>query len=296
MNASSHPARLLPALLVAAALESVACSDSSAPATAALTSAQSDSVAAVIVADAQGEVDFPTATGAVAFPPGAAPSAVSPAFAPPPACVSLTPASPVNSDGDPVPDSVRLTFADCAIGYIVGSDTVRGTIDVLDPTPTVTDRSRKHVFTDLARIHVGPAGREASITLNGSREVDGDSSQLALTSVDFRTDYLWFSGASASHVRSWTVTFTADTAGTIQPDTRLPHGSLSIDGNSTWTRGANTWTIVASTPVPLHFDPTCAVRPRFDAGTFQAVVTRKALTTNLTIEFTACGTYTVSRS
>jgi hypothetical protein len=296
MNPFRNPARLGLALAASIALGSAACDNSTAPINASLSKGLADSMASVFVADAQGEIDFPTASGAVGFAPGAAPAAVGPALAPPPACVSLTPASPTNSDGDRVPDSVRLTFNDCAISYIVGSDTVRGSIDVVDPTPSATDHAVKHVFTDLARIHVGALGREASITLNGSRQIQGDSAVLALTSVNFRTDYLWPNGTSASHVRSWTVTFSADTAGTIQPDAELPHGSLSIQGNSSWTRGSNTWSIVASTPTPLHFDPTCGVRPMFDAGTFQAVVTRNSATTNLTIQFTACGTYTVTRS
>jgi hypothetical protein len=295
MNPFRNPARLGLALAASVALGSAACDNSTAPVNAALTTGLADSMASVFVADAQGELDFPTASGAVGFAPGAVAAAGS-ALAPPPACVSLTPASPTNSDGDRVPDSVRLTFNDCSINYFVGSDTVRGSIDVLDPTPSATDHAVKHVFTDLARVHVGPKGREASITLNGSRQIQGDSAVLALTSVDFSTDFLWPNGRSASHVRSWAVTFTADTAGSIQPDAELPHGSLSIQGNSTWTRGGNAWSIVASTPTPLHFDPTCGVRPMFDAGTFQAVVTRNATTTNLTIQFTACGTYTVTRS
>jgi hypothetical protein len=92
------------------------------------------------------------------------------------------------------------------------------------------------------------------------------------------------------------VSFTADVAGTIAPDAALPSGSLSILGTSTWTRGPNTWSVAASTPSPLHYNATCTVRPRFDSGTFQAVVTRNALTSNVTIQFTACGQYTVTRS
>jgi len=34
----------------------------------------------------------------------------------------------------------------------------------------------------------------------------------------------------------------------------------------------------------------------FDAGTLQFVATRNGATTNVTIQFTACGTYTVTRS
>jgi hypothetical protein len=36
--------------------------------------------------------------------------------------------------------------------------------------------------------------------------------------------------------------------------------------------------------------------PRFDAGTLTAVVTRNGATSTVTVQFTACGTYTVTRS
>jgi hypothetical protein len=281
----------LSTLAALAAMLGTACSNNTGPASASLTSAQADSLSAVVTTDVQAEVDFSTANGSGVVAPSG------PALTPPPACVSRTPASPANSDADPVPDSVRLTYNNCVVNYALGgSDTVRGTIDVLDPTPSVTDHAWKHIFTDFTRIHVGPLGRQWTWTLNGTRQIIGDSAQLAFTSTNVRTDYTWPNGGTASHVRSWSITFTADTAGQIQPDTRLPSGSLSLSGNSTWTRGPNSWNLVASTTTPLHYNVNCTVRPMFDSGTLKFVATRNSLTTNVTIQFTACGTYTVTRS
>ncbi|HEY6224446.1 MAG TPA: hypothetical protein VIW26_11725 [Gemmatimonadales bacterium] len=278
-------------LAIAAALLGTACSNNTGPASASLTSAQADSLSAVVTTDVQSEVDFSTANGSGVVGPGA------PANTPPPPCVSRSPASPTNSDADPVPDSARLTYNDCVVNYALGgSDTVRGTIDVLDPTPTTTDHAWKHIFTDFTRIHTGPLGRQWTWVLNGTRQIIGDSAQLAFTSTNVRTDYTWPNGATASHVRSWSITFTADTAGQIQPDSPLPAGTLTLSGNSTWTRGSNTWNLVASTTTPLHYNPTCTVRPMFDAGELKFVVTRNGATTNVTIQFTACGQYTVTRS
>ena len=179
--------------------------------------------------------------------------------------MSRTPASPANSDGDPVPDSVRLSFNNCVVNYALGgSDTVRGTIDVLDPTATTTDHAWKHIFTEFTRTHTGPLGRQWTWVLNGTRQIIGDSAQLAFTSTNVSTDYTWPSGATANHTRSWSITFTADTAGQIQPDAPLPVGTLSLAGNSTWTRGPNTWNLIASTTTPLHFNPGCTVRPMFE--------------------------------
>lgn len=278
----------LTVVFVSTALLGTACSSNTGPGSAAISSAQADTVSQVIVNDAQSEVDYSAAIGSAVYVPGGAPAAVG--------CVSRTPASPANSDGDPVPDSVRLTYSDCIINYPLSSDTVNGAIDILDPTPTLTDHAWKHIFTNLSRIHVGPLGRESSITVNGTRQIVGDSAQLTFTSTNMETDYQWPSGATASHIRSWTVGFTADTAGQIVFNGQLPSGSLSVTGTSTWTRGPNTWNIAASTPSPLHYSITCTVRPRFDSGTFKAVVTRNSLTTNVMIQFTACGTYTVTRS
>jgi len=280
------------ALSFAAAMLGTACSNSStAPVAVSLTAAQADSVSSVIATDVQGEIDFSTANGAAAIGPSA------PANTPPPACVTRTPASPTNSDGDPVPDSVRLTYTNCVVNYLLGgSDSVNGTIDILDPTPTVTDHAWKHIFTNFERVHTGPLGRQWTWTLNGTRQIIGDSAQLAFTSTNVSTDYTWPNGSSANHTRSWNITFTADTAGQIQPDSPLPVGTLTLAGTSTWTRGANTWNLVASTTAPLHFNPTCGVRPMFDAGVLKFVATRNSLVTTVTIQFTACGQYTVTRS
>lgn len=280
------------ALAYAAAMLGTACSNNSTgPVSVSLTAAQADSLSAVVATDVQGEIDFATASGAAAIGPSA------PANAPPPACVSRTPASPTNSDGDPVPDSVRLAYTDCVVNYALGgSDSVRGTIDVVDPTPTVTDHAWKHVFGNFERVHTGPLGRQWTWTLNGTRQIIGDPAQLAFTSTNVSTTYTWPNGASVNHTRSWTITFRADTAGQIQPDSPLPVGTLTLAGTSTWTRGPNTWNLVASTTTPLHYNPTCGVRPMFDAGTLKFVATRNSLVTNVTIQFTACGQYTVTRS
>lgn len=274
-----------------AALLGTACSNNTGPGSASLTSTQADSLSAVVTTDVQSEFDFSTANGTGVVGPSA------PANTPPPPCVTRSPATPTNSDGDPVPDSVRLSYNNCVVNFLSGgSDTVRGTIDVLDPTPTMTDRAWKHVFTDFTRIHVGPLGREWSWVLNGSRQIIGDSAQLAFTSTNVSTTYTWPNGSSANHTRSWNITFTADTAGQIQPNSPLPSGSVTLSGTSNWTRGANTWNLVASTLTPLHYNKTCTVRPMLDSGTLQFAATRNNVTTNVMIQFTACGQYTVTRS
>ena len=142
----------------------------------------------------------------------------------------VSPLPAVNSDSDRVPDSVRVTFTDCVIGFRRGADTIRGSIDIIDPTPMGTDRSLKLAFIDFARIFVDRHDHSASITVNGSREAIRDSSQLSQTEVGFRTDYVFGNGATASSVRNWAIDFAADVPGSIVHDAGLPSGVLTITG------------------------------------------------------------------
>src|SRR5205807_175073 len=103
----------------------------------------------------------------------------------------------------------------------------------------------------------------------------------------------WPDGCTARHDRTWNSTFTAAAAGSIQPDMRLPSGTLSIDGTSTSTHGTNSYSRTVSTDPLLHYNASCTVRPKFDAGTIKTTVTRNGTTSNVTIAFTACGQYTV---
>jgi len=175
------------------------------------------------------------------------------------------------------------------------ADTVRGTIDIVDPTPAVADRSVKTVFTDLTWVHVRD-GKVRSLVVNGTRETDRDASVIAQIEKDFKSTYTFPDGSTASHDRTWNSTFTADAAGSIQPDARLPSGTLSIDGTSTWTHGTNSYALTVSTNPVLHYNASCTARPKFDAGTLKTTVTRNSTTSTVTIAFTACGQYTVTRS
>lgn len=265
-----------------------------APHTAILTQAQADSVGDVVTADVQNELDVATASSGLGFIPGAP---VGPLTGPPTFCVpQISPNPPADADSDRVPDSVRIVFANCVIGFN-NQDTVRGTIDVVDPTPTITDRSIKQVFTDFARIFADRHGHEASITTNGTREVIRDSAEISQSSTDFSTIYKFGDGDSVADSRNWAIVFTADVPGSIQRDAPLPSGTLTITGSSTLTFNDSTvFALAVTTPTTLHRNATCAERPQFDAGQVVAVVTRHGTTATITIDFTACGQFTVTKS
>lgn len=285
-------------ILAVFALAVAACTDSNSPLTPALTQAQADSVAEVVTADVQSEIDAATLNGGGLNPFPAAlavstiQSSASAACAP-----THSPASPGNADGDRVPDSVRIDFAGCVIVRPLFTDTVSGTIDIIDPTPAAADHALKQVFTDFRHVEVNNISLLwRSQTVNGVRQVARDSSVLTQSATNLRTDYVFRNGQTATHVRTWSSTFTADVAGSIHPDTILPSGTWGVSGTSSWTSNSRTWSITVVTNPALHYDAGCTVGPKFDSGTLTAVVTRNGNTSTVTITFTACGQYTVTRS
>jgi len=214
-----------------------------------------------------------------------------------PACTpTRTPASPANSDGDPIPDSVHVDFTGCTGSGGSYTVTISGTIDFVDPTPTTTDFGLRTRYTDFTRSVTNTATSQTRSTKeNGVREVIASASGLQETETNFRTDHTFPNGTTASHVRDWSVTFTPDQGGTIQHD-HLPSGTLAVSGTSTWTSGSSSYSLSINTNPPLHYNATCTVGPRFDAGTVTAQVTKNGVTTTVTVTFTACGQYSVTRS
>ena len=242
-----------------------------------------------------GGVTLDAATGmpfAVAPMPGAPAMATSSASCMP----TRTPSPPTNSDGDPVPDSVRIDFTGCTFTGDAHTVTLSGSIDIVDPTPTTPDRAfrtRSNAFTRT--VTSSATGTTRSVVENGVRSVVGSADQIQLLDTT-QTDYTYGSGATASHARKWLATFAADQAASIQMGSRLPSGNWTISGSSTFTSGTNSYSLSVTTGDPLHYNTSCSVEPRFDSGTLTAVVTKAGVSTTVTIHFTACGQYTVVRS
>ena len=238
---------------------------------------------------------FDAATGmpfAVAPMPGAPALATSSATCTP----TRSPSPPTNSDGDPVPDSVRIDFTGCTFTGDGHTVTVSGSIDIVDPTPATTDRAFRMRSNGLTRTVTNSAtGTTRSVVENGVRSVVPTADQVQLADT-MTTEYTFASGTTASHVRKWLATFTADQAGSIQVGSRLPSGDWTIAGASTYTSGTNSYALSVTTSEPLHYNPSCTTEPRFDSGKLSAVVTKGTTSTTVTIEFTACGQYTVTRS
>jgi hypothetical protein len=220
--------------------------------------------------------------------------------APPAACVTVTPTPPTNSDGDAVPDSARFDYSKCGFSRAGGAviDSLGGTIDILDPLPLATSLGVRRIFTDFARKRVNTAFPLRSFTAvhNGVREWGGNADTLGHTITNFVSVWTHPSGRTTTHEKDWVAKFTAATPGTISLLTPLPAGTFTVNGTGSWSSPARTFSVAISTVTPLVYDPSCTVSPRFTAGELALVVTRNAQVTNVSIVFTACGSYTVTRS
>ena len=290
MRAATGHVTLLAATALALGL--AACSSMEGP-NAMLTQQEAQSLADVIVADAASLSDAAAYNAASGVPMASAPASQSATTA----CPTKSPLPVTNSDGDPVPDSVHFDFTGCIIQQPLETITLSGAIDYVDPTPTTTDHSVRVRFTDFTRTVMNfLSGKTRSVELNGVRTFTGTADALEHTETNFRTVYTFADGSTATHLKTWSSTFTADVPGSIQFGSPLPSGTWNITGTSTSTRGDKSYSLSVTTNPPLHYNAACTVAPKFDAGTISAVVTRNAQTTNITVQFTACGQFTVTRS
>ena len=220
--------------------------------------------------------------------------------APPAACVTVSPDPLTNSDGDAVPDSARFDYSDCGFsrGRGVVFDSLGGTIDIIDPLPVTTSLGVRRIFIDFGRKRVNTVFplRSFSVVHNGVREWGGNADTLGHTISNFVSVWTHPSGRVTTHEKDWVAKFTAATPGTISLLTPLPAGSFTVNGTGSWSSLNRNFSLAISTVTPLAYDPTCTVAPRFTAGELALVVTRNTQVTNVSIVFTACGSYTVTRS
>jgi hypothetical protein len=263
-----------------------------------LTQPQANAVAEVVATDAASLVGGATLDEATGMPFAVAPMPGAPAMAASTAsCTPTRTPSPVtNTDADPVPDSVNVDFTGCTFTGDGHTATLSGSIDIIDPTPTMTDRAfrtRSHAFTRT--VTNSTTGTTRSVVENGVRSIVGTADQIQLLDTT-QTDYTYGSGSTASHARKWLATFTADQAGSIQMAFRLPSGNWTVSGSSTFTSGTNSYSLSVTTSAPLHYNASCSTEPRFDSGTLTVQVTKGTTSTTVTITFTGCGQYTVTKS
>jgi hypothetical protein len=280
------------ALGAAIAATALACSENpGAVRNPSLSAAQADSIAAAFVADLDGMPEG--AVLEVLGLPLTAPEGATGTTA----CIpTVTPVPPVNSDDDLIPDSIHIDFTGCVIErrhYVVE---LSGAKDIVDMQPLVAGHHVRARFIDFGQ-SVTRIDRPGSwsVTHNGVRQFSASATELLAQEIDFLSEYVFPDGATAEHERDWSSVFTVDPG--LEITTRhLPAGTWVVNGTSAWTKGERSWSLAVTTLAGLHYDPACEFRPRFDDGAVQIVATRGDQTSTVTIEFTACGEYTVTRS
>jgi hypothetical protein len=295
------PSKKLTALLLAALAMTVgACSDGSGPGSTsdALTQTQASDLSADVASDLDDMVDFSSydaSTGMALASGGAHAQGFTS-----PGCVTITPDPIVNSDGDAVPDSARFDYSACSFTRWNGTvtDSLSGTIDFIDPLPTTASLGVRHVFTDFTRKRINTAFPLRSFVAvhNGTREWGGNADTLGHTITNFVTVWTHPSGRVTTHTKDWLAKFTATTPGTISLITPLPAGALTVNGTGSWATVNRSWNVAVTTATPLAYDPSCTVAPRFTAGEVDLVVTRNGEVVDVSVVFTACGQYTVTRT
>jgi hypothetical protein len=311
MHPSTRSPLLLPAL-AAAALGLAACSSTSTtgPTTPAMSQAEANAAADVIVSDISDQTDGATSTSSSpSFSMVAAP-VTTPSLAVAASgawyFTACSPAPTVTVNGS----TTSYVFDNCAISRLVPLETLtrNGQVDV-----TLGAGSRTLVFTNFEKMwervsFLTGQSITTSATLNGTRSISDDGTTLQHhvygtgdpASSLFQTNYVFADQSTAEHQRNWQGTFTADVASSIVPDQPLPAGMWSVTGNSTFTRnqgtsGQKVWTF-STTGSGVHYNPACTSAPQFDAGTLtvQAANAQTGTTTTFTITFTACGQYSAT--
>src|SRR5213080_1916187 len=171
-------------------------SPSTSPQQPVLTQPEANAVAEVVATDAASLAGGATLDAATM--PGA------PAMAMPTAGCTPTrsPSPPTNSDGDPVPDSVRIDFTGCTFNGDAHTVTLSGSIDIVDPTPAITDRAFRTGNNAFTRTVTNTTtGTTRSVVENGVRSVVPTADQVQLADT-MTTEYTFASGSTASHVRN----------------------------------------------------------------------------------------------
>jgi hypothetical protein len=301
---SPSTAKSTAVLVTALVLALGACSEGTSPSggtSNALSQAQANDISSDVTLDLDELAELSMYDGSNGVSLGAAPhGGVSTQSGPPAACVTVSPTPVVNSDGDAVPDSVRFDYSNCTFTRFGGTvtDALSGTIDFVDPLPTQANLGVRHHFNDFTRTRTNSVTplRSFKAVYNGTREWGGDADTLGHTITNFVSQWTHPSGRVTTHTKDWVARFTAATPGTISLVTPLPAGSFTVNGTGSWATLNRTWSVQTTTVADLVYDPTCQVAPRFTAGQVDLVVTRNGVVTNVSIVFTACGTYTVTRT
>ncbi len=207
----------------------------------------------------------------------------------PPACITVNPADPADTDGDGIPDDVTLTF-DCS--FTAGPFTLSRTGDMrIQDTNPDNAFDLKQTLTDFAwQLTDNHGDRSFKAIRNGTRERAGTFASASLA-IDMNIVRQRTGKPDATIDRQVTITFTAAEGESLFVSRRLPDGTFDVEGMQTWQRGDENFNFTVTTPVLLQYDKSCTLtRQRIKAGELDFTGTWGDKSGTLKLTFTACGT------
>jgi hypothetical protein len=204
-------------------------------------------------------------------------------------CVS--PSSPADSDGDGVPDDATYLFTapPCRFtGWRGGTLDIVGQFRIQDPAPTNAGFGYQGTLTGLrSRFTSADSKVIYDVTRNGTRNLSGSTAGLLLTT-DLQVVRTFAGHPDAAIDQQWVINYTP--AAPLQINQPLPSGALDIAGTANWTRGAEQFALVVTTPVPLQYDAGCTdTVQRIKAGELHAAGTFGDMQGFVRVRWTACG-------
>ncbi|MEP7227698.1 MAG: hypothetical protein ABI785_10090 [Gemmatimonadales bacterium] len=204
-------------------------------------------------------------------------------------CVS--PSAPADNDGDGVPDDATYVFTapPCRFtGWRGGTLDVVGQIRIQDPAPSSAGFGYEATLTGL-RFRFTSADSKViyDVTRNGTRSLSGSTAGLLLTS-DIQIIRTFAGHPDAAIDKQWVVNYAP--AAPLLINQPIPSGALDIAGTADWTRGAEQFALVITTPTPLQYDAGCTdTVQRIKAGELHAAGTFDGMKGFVRVRWTKCG-------
>ena len=186
-----------------------------------------------------------------------------------PGCV--TPSTPLESDGDGIPDDATYIFTapPCRFtGWRGGTLDIVGTLRIQDPDPIHAGFGYDATITGLRTRFTGADGKNIfDVTRNGTRTLSGSVTSLTLAT-DLQLIRTFVGKPDAAVDQQWNITYTPATS--LQINAAVPSGTLDISGTADWARGNEHFVLTVTTPTALHYNADCSgTVQRIDGGEMQ---------------------------
>jgi hypothetical protein len=213
-------------------------------------------------------------------------------------CPAFSPANPVDSDEDGIPDNFTETWGgDCSFTSDSETVAVNGSISISDPTPNTPDLAYS---SNINNFGISESGPSASLSLN----IDGTLGvSETLSSISVAANYTYNFAETAPNAVTEAITekltstysFPATSSLLTEADASpIPAGTFSLSGQETFTVNNNTYAFTVSTPTPLAVDLVACPTTGVTSGVVTVGFSGQGATGTATITWTGCGAYTIS--